>query len=344
MRRGPRQRQAVAGPDPRTGDLRTAILTCQVMHVFVARWTGKRYRSRQGSHTTHKGGRMVSSITNAIYNISNFYYQNSLSMSKSLERLSTGKKFQTPADNIGDYMHAQNLQIQSNGYDNILTGLSEWKGAMGVANSAAAEVSTSLQRMDELLNLSQQSSDNDQKDAYQAEFTQLYTKINQIVTKTNYQSKVILNDKTAMATLYLNPDVTTNSTLTIQFTNEAITPGHLTGISTTSNTPAGTLKLDHTAVAGDYTTARTAVAAAQTDLNNYVAQAASYSSALDSYYNVCSSAKTNLAGAISAVSDTNDAEEIATYTARSIQQQAALAMLSQANMSNRNVLALYANM
>jgi flagellin len=287
---------------------------------------------------------MVSSITNAIYNISDFYYQNSLSMGKSLERLSTGKKFQTPADNIGDYMHAQNLKIQSSGYNNILTNLSEWKGAMGVAISAASEVTTSLQRMDELINLSQQSSDSDQKDAYQVEFTQLYTNINQIITKTNFASKIILNDKTAMATIYLNPDVSTNSTLTIQFTNEAITPGHLTAISTTSNTPAGTLKIDHTAVTVDYTNARAAVTNAQTDSNNFLAQAASYSSALDSYYSVCSSAKTSLAGAISAVSDTNDAEEIAAYTAQSIQQQAALAMLAQANLANRSVLALYMNM
>jgi flagellin len=263
-------------------------------------------------------------------------------MSKSLERLSTGKKFQTPADNIGDYMHAQNLRIQGNGYTNILTGLSEWKGAMAVANSAAAEVSNALERMDELLNLSQQSSDNAQKDAYQVEFDQLYTRINTLVTKTNYESKSILNDKTALATLYLNPDVSAASMLTIQFTNESIIPADLTGLKTTTN--GGSLNLNSTAVTADYTTARTAVTTAQTDLNNYIAQAASYSSALDSYYNVCSSAKTNLAGALSAVSDINDAEEIASYTAQSIQQQAAIAMLAQANMANRNVLALYNNM
>jgi flagellin len=297
---------------------------------------GEALPEQTGKSHTHKGGRMVSSITNAIYNISSFYYQNSQSMSKSLERLSTGKKFQTPADNIGDYMHAQNLRIQGNGYTNILTGLSEWKGAMTVANSAAAEVSNALERMDELVNLSQQSSDNAQKDGYQAELNQLYTKINTIVSKTNYESKNILNVKTPLATLYLNPDVSTASTLTIQFTNEAIIPADLTALNT--------LVIGNAADAGTYTTARTAVATAKTDINNYVAQAASYSSALDSYYNVCSSAKTNLAGALSAVSDINDAEEIASYTAQSIQQQAAIAMLAQANMANRNVLALYNNM
>lgn len=285
---------------------------------------------------------MVNSITNAIYNISSFYYQNSLSMSKSLERLSTGKRFQTPADNIGDYMHAQNLRIQSSGYDNVLTNLSEWKGAMGVAISAAAEVTTSLQRMDELINLSQQSSDDDQKDAYQAEFSQLYTKINQLVSETNYASKNILNVKTPLATIYLNPDVSVDSTLVIQFTNEAIVPANLLALRTTSN--GGTLVLDRNATTLNYTTARTAVATAQTDSNAYVAQAATYSGILDSYYNVCSSARMNLVSAISAVSDTNDAEEIAAYTVKSIQQQAALAMLAQANMANRSVLALYMNM
>jgi flagellin len=190
--------------------------------------------------------------------------------------------------------------------------------------------------MDELVNLSQQSSDNAQKDGYQAELDQLYTKINTIVSKTNYESKNILNVKTPLATLYLNPDVSTASTLTIQFTNEAIIPADLAALNT--------LVIGNAADAGTYTTARTAVATAKTDINNYIAQAAGYSSALDSYYNVCSSAKTNLAGALSAVSDINDAEEIASYTAQSIQQQAAIAMLAQANMANRNVLALYNNM
>jgi flagellin len=279
---------------------------------------------------------MVSSITNAIYNISDFYYQNNLSMSKSLERLSSGKKFQSPSDDLGSYMHAQDLQIQDNGYDNILTNLAEWKGIMGVANSAAAEISTSLQRMNELINESEQSTDSTQKDANQAEFNQIYTKINNIVSNTNYDSFDIMNNKTLLATLYLNPDTSTGSTMPIQFTNESIKPADLTALSS--------LTIDHTATTGaggTYTAASKAVATAQTDLNNFVAQASSYSSALDSYYNVCSSAKTNLTSAISAVSDTDDAQDIATYTAQSIQQQAALAMLAQANLATRNVLALF---
>jgi flagellin len=279
---------------------------------------------------------MVSGITNAIYNISNFYYQNSLSMGKSMERLSTGKKFQTPADDLGNYMHAQNLTIQSNGYDDIMNTLSEWKGAMGVANSAASEISSTLQRMNELINDSMQSTDNKQKDADQIEFKQLYTKINNIVNNTSYLSKNILKDTTVLGTLYLTPDATTSNTIQIQFSNGAILAADLTALNG--------LTIDHTATSGaggTYAAATTAVATAQTDLNTYVAQASSYSSVLDSYYNVCSSTKTNLASAISSVSDTNDAEEIATYTAQSIQQQAALAMLAQANLSNRNVLALF---
>jgi flagellin len=285
---------------------------------------------------THKGGRMLSPITSAIYNISNFYYQNSQTMSSTLERLSTGKKFQTPADDIGGYMHAQDLQSQSSGYDNILNNLSEWKGVMGVANSAATEISNSLQRMNELINESEQSTDNTQKDSDQAEFNQLYAKISNIVTNTSYDSMNIMNDKAVMATLYLNPDTSTGSDMQIQFAAESIPQADLT--------PLNGLKIDHTATTGPggtYDTASKAVATAQTDINNFVAQAAGYSNALDSYYNVCSSAKTNLTDAVSSISDTDDATDIAAYTAQSIQQQAAIAMLAQANLDNRNVLALF---
>ncbi len=321
-----------------SGKTRSIILICQYSSPALRGSSS----GKTGKSHTHKGGLMVSSLSSATQNISNFYYQNNIAMGKSMMRLSTGNKFTSPSDDIGGYMHAQNLTIQSNGYDDIMSSLAEWKGAMGVASSTATEVSNSLQRMNELINLSQQSTDNNSKDAYQSEFTQLYTKVNQLVTNTSYNGQNMLNSVATLGTVYLDPSYSAGSAFAIQFAAQAIVPANLTALKTTSN--GGTLLLDHTAVAADYTAARTAVQTALTNANTYISTAGSFSSTLDSYYNVCSAAKTNLAGAISAVSDTNDAEELATYTSASIQSQAAMAMLAQANLSNRSVLALFNGM
>lgn len=278
---------------------------------------------------------MISSFSTAALNIASFYNQNSYDLSKSLERLSSGKKFLTPADDIGDYMQAQDLQSQANGYDPVITDLSEWQGAMNVASSAAGEIANTLQRMNELVTLSQQSTDSSQKDAYQSEFSQLVTNVNAIVQNTYYGNTYLLNNTagTSQATVYLNPDTSLNNTLSINLpvAVDSTAIANLNKVNIGSKTP-------------DYTDAASYVSAATAENNTFIASAAGYTTSLNSFYNLATTTQSNTLSAVSNVSDIDDATEMLNYTMESVHQQTATAMMAQANLFSQSILALFQDM
>jgi flagellin len=278
---------------------------------------------------------MISALSAATLQIAGFYNQNSYDLSKTLERLSSGKKFLTPADDVSSYMRAKDLQSQADGYDPVITNLSEWQGAMSVASSAAGEISNTLQRLSELVTLSQQSTDSNQKDAYQSEFTQLVNNADKIVKSTYYENTYLLNNTTGttQATVYLNPDTSLTASLDINLPvavdSTAIT--HLQAVNIGSTAP-------------DYVNAAKYVGDATAENNTFIATAAGYTTTLNSFYNIASTTKTNTLSAVSNISDIDDAAEMVKYTMQSVHQQTATAMMAQANLFSQSILALFQNM
>jgi flagellin len=275
---------------------------------------------------------MISALSSAALQIAGFYNQNSIDLSKTLQRLSSGKKFLSPADDIGDYMKAQDLQSQADGYDPVITNISEWQGAMSVASSAAGEISNSLQRMSELVLLSQQSTDPDQQDAYQSEFTQLVNNVDKITNSTYYEGNYLLNNSAGatQGTVYLNPDTSLNASLAIKLPLSVDTTD-LKTVNIGSTTP-------------DFANASKYVKAATASNNTFIATAAGYTTTLNSFYNIATTTQTNTLGAVSNVSNIDDAAELVNYTMQSMHQQMATAMLAQANLLNQGILSLYQNM
>jgi flagellin len=278
---------------------------------------------------------MISAMSSAALQIAGFYNQNGYDLSKTLLRLSSGKKFQTPADDIGGYMRAKDLQSQADGYDPVLTNLSEWKGAMNVASSAAGEISNTLQRLGELVTLSRQSADSNQKDAYQSEFSQLVNNVDKIVQSTYYEGAYLLNNSTGatQATIYLNPDTSLNNTLDINLP---------VAVDSTAMTHLQSVDIGSTAP--DYVNAAQYVADATAKNNAFIAATSGYTTTLNSFFNIATTTQTNTLSAVSTISGIDDAAEMVKYTMQSVHQQTATAMLAQANLFSQGVLALYHNM
>jgi flagellin len=278
---------------------------------------------------------MISALSAAALQIAGFYNQNGYDLSKTLQRLSSGKKFQTPADDIGNYMRAKDLQSQADGYNPILTNLSEWKGAMDIASTAAGEISNTLQRLKELVTLSQQSTDSNQKDAYQGEFSQLVNNVDKIVQSTYYEGAYLLNNTagTTQATVYLNPDTSLNNTLDINLPVAV----DLAAVTNLQSVNIGS-------TAPNYVNAAQYVADATAGNNTFIAAASGYTTTLNSLYNIATTTQTNTLSAVSIISGIDDAAEMVKYTMQSVHQQTATAMLAQANLFSQGVLALYHNM
>ena len=282
---------------------------------------------------------MLTPLISDSLTIGNIYSKTRQQLSESLKKLSSGFKISGPADDLGGYTRAMNLRTSYDSYDNINQTITNWQGAMSTAQTAATSISNDLQRMNELINLSQQSVDGGQKDGYQAEFMQKAAEVQSLRNNTAYGSTYLMNNTSNPAgTIYLTPGSTTNK-LDITL-NPAVTDAHLNNLNSATYIEIGSTHPDYP-VADPYAAARTAVSAAQADLNSYSSTVSGYSGQLTSFQNINNTIIANQKSAESSILEVNQADELATYTALDIRSQSALALLAQSNLSARNVLVLY---
>jgi flagellin len=284
-------------------------------------------------------GMLTPLITDAM-TIGNIYSQTRQQLSESLKKLASGLNINGPADDLGGYTRAMNLRTSYNSYDNINQNITNWQGAMSTAQTAVTAISNNLQRMSELINLSQQSADAGQKNGYQAEFMQKAAEIQSIRNNTTYGSTFLLdNTSNPAGTIYLTPGSTANK---IDITlNPSVTDAHLANLNSATYIEIGSTSPDYGSAAAAYTAARTAVSAAQTDLNSFSSTVSGYSGQLTSFQNINNTIIANQKSAESSILEINQADELATYTALDVRSQSAIALLAQSNMSARNVLVLY---
>jgi Flagellin and related hook-associated proteins len=276
---------------------------------------------------------MLTNIYTTALNLGNIYAQNNALLSQSLERLATGKKINTPADDLGGYTHAMDLKTSYDVYGSINQNLQDWKGAMDVASTAAGSINSSLQRMQELIDLSQNASTNAEKDADQTEFMQLAASIQTTRNSTNANGAYVLNSSASLASIPLVPG-SAAPTLDINFTAAAIGDTNLANL----NDPTK-IKIGHTAP--DYAGTQSYLDAVTADMATYNAKVEGFSKQIDTFTNINNTIITNQKSAASSITDINEADELAQYNMLNIRQQGSVAMLAQANLSAQNMLMLY---
>jgi flagellin len=276
---------------------------------------------------------MLTNIYTTALNLGNIYAQNNALLSQSLERLATGKKINTPADDLGGYTHAMDLKTSYDVYGSINQNLQDWKGAMDVASTAAGSINSSLQRMQELIDLSQNASTNTEKDADQTEFMQLAASIQTTRNSTNANGAYVLNSSASLASIPLVPG-SAAPTLDINFTAPAIGDTNLANL----NDPTK-IKIGHTAP--DYAGTQSYLDAVPADMATYNAKVEGFSKQIDTFTNINNTIITNQKSAASSITDINEADELAQYNMLNIRQQGSVAMLAQANLSAQNMLMLY---
>jgi flagellin len=263
---------------------------------------------------------MLGGIDFTSQRIGSFYSSNQQALSDTLMRLSSGKKFQSPADDLSSYIRVQNLQQDRTGYQRIKESLTEYRAVLDTANIAAGEVYDSLSRMEELQGLyTDASASDDEKAAYQAEYKQLISDVNTLTTATKYGTTALLNSAT-VATIDLDPTSESNEM-------KLVLP-KVADISAFAVDGSGIDGTDDLA---------TAIGESQT----YMAKASGLARGVDAQLKVADSIIQTSQAAESAISDIDEAAEMAKYVDQDIRSQAALSMMSQANMSRRAVLMLY---
>jgi len=281
-------------------------------------------------------------------------------MAQSVERLSSGLRVNRAKDDAAGLGIANALTTQINGANQGIRNLNDGISMVQTAEGAIAAAQEMGQR---ILTLATQGANGTlattERTAIQSEMRQLITAIDAIGGRTKFSGISLLNiastasSGTAAFTLQVS-NVTTDTITLDQTAFKLIglgTTGSTTIATTTDNTGGQASPLI-TAIngalnSGTSATAITAMQGVQTAAATYVTALTTQRSLLGAYQNQIeltvsnvTELSANLAAAKSNVVDTDYATETAALTKGQILQQAATAMLAQANQMPNVILSL----
>ena len=256
---------------------------------------------------------------------------NNRALSKSMEQLSTGKRINAAADDAAGLSIANRMTAQIKALDQSVRNANDGISMMQTAEGATKEITNMLQRMRELsvqaANDSYSASD---RTAIAGEVTQLTNEVTRIATNTQWNGMSILGGATAYAAMTFQVGTEGDAT-------SAITVGF-------SAMSAGALAIGSTALS--FTTSVQAQASIEL-LDTAINTVDTFRSGLGARINRLTSAADNLANVAlntsasrSQIEDTDYAKATTELAKSQIIQQAASAMLAQANQAPQSVLSL----
>jgi flagellin len=265
-------------------------------------------------------------------------YQTNNNLSTSLERLSTGLRINHASDDAAGLGVSQNLKAQVNGVQQAQKNAQDGIAALNIADGAANETTSILQRMRELaVQTSNDTLTSTERSYSQQEYTALQSEIDRISNTTNYNKQDLISSNGAQRF----GGVAAGSALWVDANGTVGVDSITVTISTLTSKDLGV-----NAAATDLTTQAKSVAAiglidtAIDSVNSMRANVGAYVNRLQDAVSNLSVSETNQSAAESTITDTDFASETTSYTKSQILMQSATAMLAQANSLPQTVLQL----
>jgi flagellin len=265
-------------------------------------------------------------------------------MNQSMQRLSSGYRINSAADDAAGLSISEGLKSQIGGLTvavrNTQDGISVAQTAEGSLNESTAI----LQRMRDLAVQAANGGSNDDtaKNAANQEFTQLNAELNRIASTTSFGGQKLL-DGTYNGTFQVGANNTSAEQIAVDLTSSNITSltsvGTSSGISGLDAAGLGTSSLDISSLAS----AQAAISAIDTAIKG-VSTVRSYLGATQNRFthtiNNLNVAIQNETAANSRIRDTDMAQEMTNFSKSQVLVQAGTAMLAQANQSSQSILKL----
>jgi flagellin len=265
-------------------------------------------------------------------------YQTNNALSTSLERLSTGLRINHASDDAAGLGVSQNLKAQVNGVQQAQKNAQDGIAALNIADGAANETTTILQRMRELaVQTSNDTLTSTERSYSQQEYTALQSEIDRISNTTNYNKQDLISSNGAQRF----GGMAAGSALWVDANGTVGVDSITVTISTLTSKDLGV-----NAAATDLTTQAKSVTAiglidnAIDSVNSMRANVGAYVNRLQDAVSNLSVSETNQSAAESTITDTDFASESTSYTKSQILMQSATAMLAQANALPQSVLQL----
>jgi flagellin len=249
---------------------------------------------------------------------------NARSMSTSMEQLSTGSRINSAKDDAAGLAIGQNMTSQIRGLNMAVRNINDGVNMMQTAEGAMIEQSNMLQRMRELAVQSSNGTVSDTQRTYlNTEFQALTSQIGNIASQTTWNGTNLMNATTTFA---FQAGASSGQTISVV----------VTGMTTSS------LGISSASISSS-SFAMTAIATLDTALNSINSQRATIGAGInqmtyagDNMSNIAA----NVTASRSTIMDTDYATASTNLAKNQIIQQAATAMLAQANQQPQAVLSL----
>jgi flagellin len=250
--------------------------------------------------------------------------------SKAMEKLSSGLRINRAGDDAAGLAISEKMRGQIRGLDQGSRNAQDGISLIQTAEGALNETHSILQRMREL-SVQSTTATNTTADRTNLakEFTQLQTEITRIATQTNFNTKVLMAGSLAAGSS-LSFQVGANSGETIGLAIATMTAtGLLVDAGAASISTA-------TGASAAIITVNSAIAIVSTERANL----GSVQNRLEHTINNLNTSSENLQASESRIRDVDMASEMSNFSKNNILQQAAQAMLAQANQMPQGVLQL----
>ena len=249
--------------------------------------------------------------------------------SKSMEKLSSGLRINRAGDDAAGLSISEKMRAQIRGLDQASRNSQDGISMIQTAEGGLNETHSILQRMRELA--TQAANDTNvtaDRSAIKSEITELANEITRIGQQTQFNTQDVLNGTGGSGALAVNLQVGANCGQSITVTFSAMNATTLTVNGLTVDT--------HANATASISTINNAIEAVSVERSKYGA----IQNRLEHTIANVDNSSENLQSAESRIRDVDMAKEMMAYSKNNILQQAAQAMLGQANQSTQGVLQL----
>ena len=250
---------------------------------------------------------------------------NARSMGKAMQQLSTGSRINSAGDDAAGIAISATMTSQIRGLNQSVRNVNDGINLLQTAEGAMVQQTDMLQRMRELAVQSANGTNSSTQRSYlQKEFGELSSQIDKIASQTTWNSTTLLNATGATSGKFVfQAGSLSGQTIQVQVTSTTLA-GLALSSGSTSSASSSLAKIDSA-----LTTINTTRATIGAGINRLTYSA-------DNMSNIAS----NLSASRSTIADTDYATASTSLSKSQIIQQAATAMLAQANQQPQSVLAL----
>ncbi|MDE4542543.1 flagellin [Thermoanaerobacterium sp. R66] len=258
---------------------------------------------------------------------------NNTNTQKALQKLSSGYRINSAADDAAGLAISEKMKAQIAGLDQAQRNAQDGISLLQTAEGALNETTSILQRMRELaVQASNDTNTNTDKANIQKEIDQLKNEINRIASTTQFNTKNLLNGSLKTATLTFQIGANSKQVLKLNIATMNASALGVNGIFVGS---AGA-SVTAASITNQIATIDTAI----DKVSGQRAYLGAYQNRLEHTINNLGTASENLTAANSRIRDVDMAQEMMEFTKDNILNQAATAMLAQANQQPQTVLQL----